>query len=370
MKSLYVIFFLSIFVIGCGQSQFTEANYGLTPSANVDDEELKLIHELIKDFPPNTEIAIGFTQDDVTYYYGVRRQEDDLIYIENQNAVFEAGSISKVFTATLLASMVHDNLLSLDDPINEKLGIRFNDERAISFQQLSNHTSGMPRLPSNLEKYARTSPDNPYKDYDAEALLYYLENDLALNQDPGLKYEYSNLGTGLLGHILSIIADNSYDDLLKERVFAPYAMKHSSTLKNEVADKLVIGLDNSGQPTSNWDLASLKGAGAVLATAEDLMFFAQAHFDSSDDVLTLTREVTFTVNDNLDMALGWHVLKNKSVNPVHWHNGGTGGYRSSLAVDVKAKRAVVVLSNVSAFNRKSGKIDELCFELLNRMEDD
>ncbi len=70
----------------------------------------------------------------------------------------------------------------------------------------------------------------------------------------------------------------------------------------------------------------------------------------------------------MDIALGWHVINTKSGDTWHWHNGGTGGYSSSMAMDVDKKQAVIVLSNLSAFHKLNKNIDPLCFELLKSLE--
>ena len=72
---------------------------------------------------------------------------------------------------------------------------------------------------------------------------------------------------------------------------------------------------------------------------------------------------TFEANDKIDLGMGWHIIKSESGKNVHWHNGGTGGYTSSMAIDTEGKNAVIILTNVSAFNPKMGQIDQLCFAL-------
>jgi len=112
----------------------------------------------------------------------------------------------------------------------------------------------------------------------------------------------------------------------------------------------------------------LAGAGAIFSTVEDLSQFAISQFEYKNKELELTKEKTFELNENTDIGLGWHILKNKSDNLWYWHNGGTGGYSSSMAIDVKTKNGIIILSNVSAFNPNMGNIDKLCFELMKPLE--
>jgi len=272
----------------------------------------------------------------------------------------------KYFTATLLANFVLDNKLKLDDKINNYLEVCIKRGKQISFKELSNHTSGLNRLPSNLDLVS--NPDNPYKEYDEEKLEEYLTNKLFLSQRAGEKYQYSNLGVGLLGYVLSKIDGTEYQDLLKTYILDKYNMKNSTTNRSEVEDILIKGLDAAGNETSNWDLSALTGAGGIVSTVEDLSKFVVAQFDASNKELELTRIKTFLIDDKIDIGLGWHMVKKKPDVIWHNHSGGTGGYTSSIIINVENKNGIVILSNISAFNKKATNIEDLAFDLMNMLE--
>ena len=144
-------------------------------------------------------------------------------------------------------------------------------------------------------------------------------------------------------------------------------MTTTTTQRADVEKQLVRGLDVVGEVTSNWDLGALVSAGGILSTVEDLSKFGLAQFDPANKELELTRIPTFKIGETMDIGLGWHIIKAESGDTWHWHNGGTGGYTSSMALDVKRKNGVIILSNVSAFNKNMKKIDELCFELMKTL---
>ena len=147
-------------------------------------------------------------------------------------------------------------------------------------------------------------------------------------------------------------------------------MKNTAFNIDLVNKKLVKGLDAEGNYTSNWELASLASAGGILSNVEDLAKYGIAHFNKSNLDLMLMTKKTVKVDDRVDTGLGWHIINSeKSDNKWHWHNGGTGGYTSSMAIDIKNFVGVIVLSNVSAFNGFSDNIDQLCFELMMTMKD-
>ncbi|MEL6974946.1 MAG: serine hydrolase domain-containing protein, partial [Bacteroidota bacterium] len=77
---------------------------------------------------------------------------------------YEIGSISKVFTSTLLAYEVHMGKVALEDEIASYFDFPFHQETPITLKALANHSSGLPRLPPNLD-LTTVNPQNPYKDY-------------------------------------------------------------------------------------------------------------------------------------------------------------------------------------------------------------
>ena len=335
----------------------------------ISDNQIELIFEKSKYFPNNTQISLAFINGDNVTYYGLKRQNDSILYFSNYQDIFEIGSITKVFTANILAKSVIDNKIKLNENINDYLNIKFKNNISISFKSLANHTSGLPRMPSNFEQEAYSS-DNPYKHYDDKYLKDYLINFMEIdNKDIG-NSEYSNLGMGLLGFTLSNIYNLNYEELYEKYIFSKYNMKNTSFNINLINKKLVKGLDIEGNYTSNWELASLSSAGGILSNVEDLAKYGIAHFNKSNLDLMLMTKKTVKVDDQVDIGLGWHIINSeKSDNKWHWHNGGTGGYTSSMAIDIKNLVGVIVLSNVSAFNAFEGNIDQLCFELMKTLKD-
>ena len=328
-------------------------------------EQSEIIFESTKIFPNNTQIAVAIIKNGNINYYGINKASDTISTIGNQKSIFEIGSISKVFTSTLLANSVIDEKINLNDNINGYLKAPFNNDTEISFIDLANHTSGLPSLPSNLD-LAKVNPDNPYKDYKEKELEEYLTTHLEISNKG--EYQYSNTGAGLLGYTLSKIENVTYESLLKNKIFSKYDMRNSTTDITTIKGNLVKGLNNEGIEVPNWEFSVLAGAGAIFSTVEDLSQFAISQFDFSNKELKLTRAKSFELNENMDIGLGWHILKSQSENLWYWHNGGTGGYSSSMVIEEKAKTGIIILSNVSAFNPNMGNIDRLCFELMKTLE--
>ena len=329
---------------------------------NYPKEIAEIIFSKTKNLPNNAQLSIAVIQNGKADYYGVIRNDETIRPIENQNEIFEIGSITKVFTSTVLASLVKDKKIKLTDEINAFYPFGFKDNIKITFESLANHTSGLARLPENLDLSNTT---NPYKNYGNNEIEEYLKNLLKLNSEPSKSYAYSNLGTGLLGYTLGISQKTTFQDLLQKQVFEKYGMSNTFTTSENLGNRLVKGMEKKGKSVSNWDFDVLFGCGGILSTTQDLTKFVFAQFDDSNKELELTRRPTFEIDKDFKIGLGWHILKSKSGNDLFWHNGGTGGYSSSLTMDVENKKAVMILSNVAQINKN---IDDLGIELINRME--
>jgi len=328
-------------------------------------EQSEIIFESTNIFPNNTQVSIAIIKDGKVSYFGINKGSDTISTIDNQKSVFEIGSISKVFTSTLLANFVIEGKVKLNDNINSYLKTPLNNNTKISFTDLANHTSGLPRLPTNLD-LTKVNLENPYKEYKEGELKEYLTKYLELSNKG--ENQYSNLGAGLLSYTLSKIENVTYESLLQNKIFSKYNMQNSTADITKIKGNLVRGLNNEGIEVPNWEFSVLAGAGAIFSTVQDLSQFAISQFDYSNKELKLTRVKTFELNKNMDIGLGWHILKSQSKNLWYWHNGGTGGYSSSMVIDEKSKNGIIILSNVSAFNPNMGNIDKLCFELMKTLE--
>jgi D-alanyl-D-alanine-carboxypeptidase/D-alanyl-D-alanine-endopeptidase len=194
------------------------------------------------------------------------------------NTVFEIGSATKVFTATLLAEMVGRGEVALDDPISKYLPksvkVPARNGREITLVDLATQTSALPRMPDNLDS---KDPQNPYADYSVAQLYDFLSR-CTLRRDIGAEYEYSNLGMGLLGHVLALRAGTNYEALVLQRICQPLGMNDTRvTLSPELKARLAVGHDAMGNPAANWDIPTLAGAGALRSTGNDLMKFLAAN---------------------------------------------------------------------------------------------
>jgi CubicO group peptidase (beta-lactamase class C family) len=266
------------------------------------------------------------------------------------DTVFEIGSVTKVFTSLLLADMIERGEVKPDDAIAKFLPssvkVLRHGDREITLLDLSMQVSGLPRVPDNLHA---ADPANPYADYDATRLYEFLSG-YTLTRSPGEMYEYSNLGGGLLGHILALKAGMSYEQLLRQRILQPLKMDETSiTLSAGQKQRLAQGYDAALEPVKNWDFDALAGAGALRSTVNDMLKFLAANLELSPSPLQAAMRRMRSVSHatgmpELDIAMGWHIWRKFETDLV-WHNGGTLGYRSFAGFEPSAKKGAVVLCN-------------------------
>ena len=353
MKKIAILvhFYLSS-LIGQNQSQIDSINF------------------LLNQLPNNSQIAVAFVNSENVSYYGAINQNGEIKQIDNHKSVFEIGSITKVMTSTILANLVREGKVTLDDSLQKHVPFKLKrpdkNGKTVTIKMLSNHTSGLTRMPNNMLFDLLFNSKNPYKKYDLNRMEKYYKKRMKMNRSPGESALYSNIGVAFLGHVLGYVENIPYDQLLDKYVISMYGMTSTSLDRNKIKDNLVLGVNNNGKVVSNWDLSAFNPAGGILSSVEDLSRFARANF-TEDPVLQLQRERTAKYNENIDIALGWLIF-NERDEIIYWHNGGTGGYSSDMSINVNAKKSIIILSNVSAFVKEVKQFRSLNFSLLSEMD--
>ena len=264
------------------------------------------------------------------------------------SSVFEIGSLNKVFTATLLADMVARGEVSLEDPVGRYLpeGVAAPSRgREITLLDLATHYSGLPRIPDNL---APADSTNPYADYTVEKLYAFLATHQP-RRDVGAEFEYSNVGMGLLGHVLARAAGRSYEDLIRERILEPLGMGMTRIAPTpEMEAWMTRGHNARGALTSPWDVPAMPGAGGLRSNALDMLTFLAANTGPAASPIERAMRETHPprrpINARTDVGLNWYVRKN-ATRRIVYHTGATGGYRTMVAFDPASGVGVVLLTN-------------------------
>ena len=265
----------------------------------------------------------------------------------DRDTVYEIGSITKTFTATLLAKAVLSGRVALDTAVAQLLpGFKIPSRggKEITLGYLATQYSGLPRMPSN---FLPKDPSNPYADYDAVKLKAFLAG-YELPRDPGASYEYSNLGFGLLGYALAHLDRTTYDAMTDAEILKPLGMTMSGTVFTDaMRAHLAPGHDVTGNAANNWNLDALAGAGAIRSTANDMLRYLKANMGIDQSPLAaamkLAQQPRSNVGRSMRVGLAWMTTDKGIV----WHNGMTGGYTSFLGFTADGRRGVIILSNTA-----------------------
>lgn len=317
-------------------------------------------------------VSIGVLINDQIYKYDYGETMKGNHQLPNANTIYEIGSITKTFTATLLAGLVLQGKCNLDDPVNkylpDSIPVLQKGDVKITLKMLANHTSGLPRIPSDLFKIKNASFSDPYKNYDTVDLYHYLAR-VKLRTVPGTDYAYSNLGYGLLGTILERISGLSYQDLIRKYICYPLEMEDTRIRLNDTRkNKFATGYKANGQVAGHWHFKSQAGCGAIRSTVNDLLKYLKAHLTNTTSTrlrkaFRLCEKPTFDMRTET-IGLAW--LQPDKMTDIWWHNGGTGGFRSYCAYNKNKNVAVVILSNTAISVDKAG--ETLIKELLENIK--
>jgi serine-type D-Ala-D-Ala carboxypeptidase/endopeptidase len=376
-----------------------------------------LINALVDKNNTNAAIAIGFIDPNGTQFYGHGKMSNTNTTTVDQNTIFAIGSITKVFTTTLLADMVNQGIVKLNDPIEKYLpsNIKLPQYKGhkITLEDLATHTSGLPNFPSNYctsfdpmstafqhsIQYRKDLMDCT-KNYTFNQFYQALSN-TSLLREPGSKFEYSNFGMGLLGHILTLESNmTSYDELLSKRILDVLDMNSTSIgLSDSQKSRLAIGHFNGGQELPTWNASNPIAPGPALhSTVSDMLKFLSANMGliktklddamqkthlirhSTDHLLPNDEPASFNTG-NFDtnklgfyVGLGWMIATNFGQEIV-WHSGSTpDGYNSFMVFNPAKERGIVILCSADTSNinisdiifKQKNDLSSLIGDLLNK----
>ncbi|MFJ2172374.1 serine hydrolase domain-containing protein [Streptomyces sp. NPDC087851] len=271
---------------------------------------------------------------------------------------FEIGSLTKCFTALLLAEQAARGEVAYGDPLSRFLPPEALPQQRgapITLLHLATHTAGLPRLPPGLLAGAASHWfSNPYAAFSTEDLLRSLARTRP-GARPGDRVRYSNFGVGLLGHLLTRAAPDGpeYGELLAERVLGPLGLHGTGSDP---------GLPQAtghwhGRPRPSWRIPGLPGAGALRSSAPDLLALLDALADGAARGAAadgpLGAALTEAVRPRLALrggtrrlALVWNIRVRPEGAAYH-HSGGTRGFTAFAGFVPERRTAVVALANTT-----------------------
>lgn len=399
-------------------------SYKTTPASNIitsesknnfsefkiNDELKELIKDRIDSNKSNAAMVVGLINPNGTQFYGYGKLSDTNNATVDENTIFSIGSTTKVFTTILLADMVNEGLINLNDPIEKYLPSNVSipefKGHKITVEDLATHLSGLPEFPDNYctsfdpaktgmqdSVQLRSDVFECTKDYGFDQFYQALGN-ITLTREPGSKVEYSTFGIGLLGHILTLKSNmSSFDELLKHNILDVLGMNDTGfTLSDGLKSRLAVGHFNGEElPTMNWSSPIAPG-GALHSTVKDMLKFLSANMGliktildqpmqeshlirhSTEQILPNNLQMLDKSNDvGLYVGLGWFITTNFG-HEIVWHNGATiGGYNAYMAFNPTTERGIVILCstdiadiNITTISFKhDDKLSSFIWDLLN-----
>ena len=291
---------------------------------------------------PGVGVVVGVIDHNITTIY--KAGETGNASVLGEHTLFEIGSVSKTFTATILASMVLDGSVRLSDPVAKYLPatvrVPSRDGKQITLLDLATQHSGLPRLPSNMDF---ADPNDPYADYTLADMYKFLDG-YSLPRDPGQSFEYSNLGLGLLGDALAARAGVPYSVLLQRRVLTPLGMTDTAiALTADQRSRFAVGHDADGAAVKPWTFQALAPAGAIRSTVTDMLKYVRCNMGQGPlaRVCEFAQRPRSTFPGNRIGLVWW----TGDVTPIIHHGGDTAGYHASVAVSPDREVGVAVLTN-------------------------
>ena len=348
---------------------FYSSCFAQNPNQNID----KLAHQYMTKNDA-TCIAIGYVDHGQAKFYSCGTLSKTSAIPADSNTLFEAGSVTKVFTAISVAKAVNEKKgLSYTDRLSQWLPAQVHAPdyygQQITILNLLNHSAALPSVPGNLDS-TEIPFDlmNPYLHYTRKELYAFL-NRYRLTEKPGSKYDYSNLGMGLAGDILCRYRADTYEHIIRKDILMPFGMNRTFIAVTE-SDKGNFAQPNTaaGKPVQNWDFDVMAPAGAIKSCSLDLTRFITHNMYLGKEPDSLLKKAmldcqrtTIHAGKNLEVGLGWHISPMDN-DTLIWHNGGTGGYRSFIGFNKTYKTAIVVLANTDEM------VDDLAIKILHELD--
>jgi CubicO group peptidase (beta-lactamase class C family) len=283
--------------------------------------------------------------------YGMADLEHDIP--NTPDTIFEAGSVSKQFTAMAIMLLVKDGKLSLDDPVRKHIRELPDYKVPLTIRHMLTHTSGLRDWGSvaSIAGAPRTT-----REYTHGHVIDIVSRQQSLNFTPGDHYSYSNTGYNLAAVIVARASGMSFAEFSKQRIFEPLGLKHTSWRDDHtriVKGRAMAYTDTNGSFTTEMPFENVHGNGGLLTTVGDLLKWNENFVAPivGDVPLVTAMQTTGRFNDGKpqDYALGLMVNDYRGVKNVS-HSGSTAGYRAHLNRFPESRTSVAVLCNGSSGN--------------------
>ena len=306
-------------------------------------------------------IVVGIVTTNGTQVSGYGNISSSINTKVDGNTVFDIASISKTFVTIILADMIKQGLVNLDDPIEKYLPTNnitvpsYNGHK-ITLEHLATHTSGLPDFPTGwIRNHSYTTQQ-----------VYDFISNTTLSSEPGIKADYSDIGMGLLGHILSLRTGVSFDQLVEDRILNVLAMNSTGMHMNEsgisvpedIKSRFAKGHIAGKEVNLEFIPETIQSAGAMYSTTDDLLKYLSANIgliqtkikDAIQETHLIRHSFGHSLEESSDhksltedyIGLGWTITTDFG-KEVIWHTGSIDGYTSIIGFNPTTQIGLVIL---------------------------
>jgi CubicO group peptidase (beta-lactamase class C family) len=307
------------------------------------------------------------------YGYG-RVSDTGAAALPDQSTIFQVGSVSKLFTASVLDLLVREGTIKYSDTVRDILpkGTKLSSDMGkVTIYQLATHTSGLPREPVTFQQLSffikyEFSGENLYGYMNKAWLIHYMQTVRIKNKSH--KFIYSNIGFGLLAYLIEVKTGEPFQELVSEKILSPLHMmdtvyslspqQQSRKATGHVGDQPYFMKRNTA--IKSWDMGEIMApSGGIYSTATDLMIYAKYTMGLEksplNPILVETTEPKVRVYGGESSALGWTISEFAGDHTrITYKHGMTSGYSAYIGMNIAKKMAVVVLCSSFNWNDKIG----------------
>lgn len=288
----------------------------------------------------------------------------------NNQTLYEIGSISKTYVGLLFSQAIYDHNLNLDDNIEIYLNgkypnLKLDNNCPITLRNLITHTAGLPMI-INCNKKEQTIEEqlSCFKSFTKEDFFEQLKK-VKLIDKSGKNYHYSNTGIQLVGYILENIYQSPFESLLKKFVFSR-SKEQSTYIKtnDSLNNRIAIGKNNKGDkmPLEN---GGYEFAGGLKSSTESMLKFIKMYLESNDPVVKQSMNL-LAGNEKYGRAYAWNTFEFDQPDKMLYHNGGTFGESSWIALYPDKKIGIFLVTNVMTEDSQ-GKLNELSNKIIEKI---
>lgn len=296
--------------------------------------------------------VIGIVTKSGTSFYGFGQQSLVDSKSPDEHSLFAIASLTKSLTATLLMDMDHRGEIDINSPLADFLPTEIEvptyDGKPILLSHLLAHSSGLPREPYNMDF---SLGQQRYAKY-THAQMYHFLSDVTLEHAIGSDTTYSNLGYALLGLVVELYSDRSFESLVVEHIANVLDMPDTRiTLSDAQRSRLAQGVID-GKAVVQADMGLWTAMGSFYSTADDLAHFLKANIGIMESPLEeaiassqIARAPHFELADG-QLSYAWEIIMSgETGNPIHYFKGQVDGYVAFIGFDRSKKIGVVMLNS-------------------------